>query len=191
LKRRQLLGIGTNTARNIGLKITNKDELEEHLVGVRVKQTKEASKLDPTGKLQYWLGMTPLHILSCSSAQNLELYQILVDKYPYNLITEDSWGAVPLLYAVLGNASSNVVQFLVESYQSIYPAYELNWNTMVEKLGRVNAPLGVIQSLLDIQKDSFPEQTIDWERVLEKLAKSVCALPHLLVPHSALYIKAS
>ena len=40
------------------------------------------SKLDPTGKQQDCLGMTPLHILTCSTVQNLELYKVLVDKYP-------------------------------------------------------------------------------------------------------------
>ena len=32
------------------------------------------SKLDPTGNRQDSLGMTPLHILACSSVQNIELY---------------------------------------------------------------------------------------------------------------------
>ena len=62
------------------------------------------SKSDQTGKKQDCLGMTPLHILACSSVQNLELYKVLVAKYPENLIVKDRWGAIPLLYAVLRNA---------------------------------------------------------------------------------------
>ena len=57
------------------------------------------SKLDPTGNQQDCLGMTPLHILTCSSVHDLELYRLIVEKYPTNLITEDRWGALPLLYA--------------------------------------------------------------------------------------------
>ena len=125
------------------------------------------SKLDPTGKQQDCLGMTSLHILACSSVQDLELYKVLVEKYPENLITEDRWGALPLLYAVWGNAPSEIVQYLVESYQSIYPEYELDWTKMVKTLGRGNAPKEVIQKLLDVQKDSFPEQNIDWGRLIE------------------------
>ena len=40
------------------------------------------SKLDPTGNQQDCLGMTPLHIVACSTVQNLELYQVMVEKYP-------------------------------------------------------------------------------------------------------------
>ena len=123
------------------------------------------SKLDPTGKQQDCLGMTPLHILACSSVQDLESYKVLVGKYPENLITEDRWGALPLLYAVWGNAPSEVVQYLVESYHSIYPEYELDWTKMVETLGRGNVPKSTIQNLVDLQKESFPEQNIDWNTV--------------------------
>ena len=48
------------------------------------------SMLDPTGNEQDCLGMTPLHILACSSIHNLELYRLIVENYPANLITEDS-----------------------------------------------------------------------------------------------------
>ena len=34
-------------------------------------------ELDPTGNQQDCLGMTPLHILTCSSVHNLELYLLL------------------------------------------------------------------------------------------------------------------
>jgi hypothetical protein len=45
--------------------------------------------IDPTGLQQDCLGMTPLHILACSTVQCLELYQLLIDNYPANLIVED------------------------------------------------------------------------------------------------------
>jgi hypothetical protein len=59
------------------------------------------SKLDPTGNQQdCLLGMTPLHILTCSSVHDIEVYRVIIEKYPANLITEDRWGALPLLYVV-------------------------------------------------------------------------------------------
>ena len=72
------------------------------------------SKLNPTGNQKDCLGMTPLHILACSTVHHLELYQVLIEKYPENLITKDEWGTVPLFYAVWGNASSEIMQLLVE-----------------------------------------------------------------------------
>ena len=90
------------------------------------------SKPDPTGNQQDCLGMTPLHILTCSSEHNLELYQLIVENYSTNLIIEDGWGATPLLYAFWGGAPHVITQFLLESYQSLYPVYVFNWTMMVE-----------------------------------------------------------
>ena len=126
--------------------------------------------VDPSGKLQDCLGMTPLHILACSTVQDIGLYQVLVKMYPENLIIEDEWGALPLLYALWGNAPPEVVQFMVESYQFIYPGYEFNWTMMVETLGKASS-LEVVQNLLDVQRGSFPEQSIDWDQVLANLAR--------------------
>jgi hypothetical protein len=67
--------------------------------------------LDPTGNQQDCLGMTPLHILACSSVHNLEVYRLIVEKYPANLITVDRWGALPLLYAFWGAAPVEVIEF--------------------------------------------------------------------------------
>ena len=130
------------------------------------------SKLNPTGREQDCLGMTPLHILACSTIQNIELYQMLIDKYPENLITEDRWGAVPLLYAIWGKAPNEIIQLLVESYRFLYPNYELNWTKIMETLGMAYAPPKEIQNLLEEQQKSFPEQSIDWDTVLATLSES-------------------
>jgi len=126
------------------------------------------SKLDPSGKSQDCLGMTPLHIMACSTAQNLELYKVIVDKYPENLVIKDGWGAVPLLYAVWGNAPDEIVQFLIESYKSIHPDRELNWTKLVEHLCLGNAATSSIQKLLDVQQTLFPEEHIDWHMIIQK-----------------------
>ena len=68
------------------------------------------SKFEPTGNQQDCLGMTPLHILTCSSVHDLELYHVIVENYPTNLITEDGWGALPLLYAFWGAAPTEIIQ---------------------------------------------------------------------------------
>ena len=131
---------------------------------------KISDKLNPSGKQQDCLGMTPLHILACSTVQNLSLYQILIEKYPENLITEDRWGALPILYAIWGKAPNDIIQFLVESLRSLYPSYQLSWTNMVETLGRANVITEVIQNLLDLQKASFSTQQIDWNQVILQLA---------------------
>ena len=146
-----------------------------------VRISRSRSKPDPTGSQQDCLGMTPLHILACSSKQNLSLYKVLVTKYPENLITKDRWGDTPLLYAVLMNvptreSPSEIVQFLVESYKSLYPNHQFDWNEMVLSLARFDTLVvwhvrhDVIRYFCGIQHESFPDQHFDWNEILEEAA---------------------
>ena len=127
-----------------------------------------ASKLDPSGNQQDCLGMTPLHILTCSSSHDLEIYRLIVERYPTNLITEDRWGALPLLYAFWGGAPAEIMEFLLESYQALYPDYSFNWTMMVETMGRTDTPKESIENLLHVRQIHFPEQPIDWEYLLNE-----------------------
>ena len=94
----------------------------------------------------------------------------MVYEYPENLIVEDEWGALPLLYALWGDAPSEIIHFLINSYQSFYPDHVFEWSTMLITLGRANAPEGVIQYLLDFQSTLSPEHNINWGQVLGVLA---------------------
>jgi hypothetical protein len=128
------------------------------------------SKLNPTGNEQDCLGMTPLHILACSSVHDLEMYRVIVENYPTNLITEDRWGALPLLYAFWGDAPSEIIQFLLASYKSLYPNHVFNWTMMVETMGRTDTQKENIENLLHVRQMHFPGQSIDWEYLLDKFA---------------------
>jgi hypothetical protein len=129
------------------------------------------NELDPTGNEQDCIGMTPLHILTCSYVHNLELYRLIVEKYPINLIIEDRWGATPLLYAFWGGAPAEIIQFLLQSYQSLYPGYVFNWTMIVETMGRCDTPKERIENLLCVQRMYFPEQSLNWEYLLNKFAE--------------------
>jgi hypothetical protein len=59
--------------------------------GVIQRLITPGNELDPTGYQQDCLGMTPLHILTCLSVHYLEVYRLIIDNYPTNLITEDWW----------------------------------------------------------------------------------------------------
>jgi hypothetical protein len=95
----------------------------------------------------------------------------MVEKYPENLIARDAWGATPLLYVVWGDLPSEIIQFLFNSYQSLYLHHEFDWNDMVFTLGRANVSTCVIQNLLDIQQTLCPGYNINWDWVLRKLAE--------------------
>jgi hypothetical protein len=126
----------------------------------------ENGELDPSGLQQDSLGMTPLHILACSTVQWLELYQFIVDNFPGNLIVEDAWGATPILYAIWGDAPTEIINFLVNSYQSLYSDHDFDWNHMLITLGQASASKGVIQNLIDVQQSLSPKYNIDWDQVL-------------------------
>ena len=128
-----------------------------------------ASKLDPTGSNQHdCLGMTPLHILACSSVHDLEMYRLIVEKYPENLITEDRWGALPLLYAFWAAAPSEIIQFLLKSYQSLYPGHAFNWTMMVETIARCVTPKESIENLIRLKQMHFAEQPLHWDYLLDE-----------------------
>jgi len=146
----------------------NQMTAEEFLNSITIGENGE---LDPTGLHQDCLGMTPLHILACSTVQQLELYHLMIEKYPENLIVEDVWGAPPLLYAVWGDVPSEIVQFIVNSYQSLYPDHEFDWNDMLLTIGKANAPEGVIRNLLNTQQTLSSGYNIDWDQVLNELAE--------------------
>jgi len=141
------------------------DELSD-ATNMRISQRR--SKLDPTGRKRDCLGMTPLHILACSTVQNVQLYRVLVAKYPENLIVKDRWGAVPLLYAVWGRAPSEVVQYLIESYQSLYSFYKFDWTKMVVTLGLSTAP-NAVQRLLDLHGELSGQTITNYDQVFENL----------------------
>ena len=113
--------------------------------------------------------MTPLHILACSTVPCLELFQLMVEKYPANLIVKDEWGATPLLYALWGDAPSELIHFLINSYQSFYPDHEFSWSDMLITLGRANSPKAVIQNLLNVLQMLSPGYIIDWDRILVRV----------------------
>jgi hypothetical protein len=66
--------------------------------------------------------------------------------------------------------SAEIIEFLLESYQLLYPGYEFNWTMMVETMGRTDTPKERIENLLHVRQMHFPGQLIDWDHLLDKFA---------------------
>jgi hypothetical protein len=172
-----LFGSVAEITRNLKLRF---DELPVHSTvyyqsynqGVLQRLITSGNELDPTGNQQDCLGMTPLHILACSSVHDLEVYHLIVEKYPANLITEDGWGALPLLYAFWGAAPTEIVQFLLDSYHLLYPDHVFNWTMMVQTMGRCDTPKESIENMLRMKQMHYPEQPIDWDYLLDEFASN-------------------
>ena len=136
----------------------------------RLKVSRNESNL--TINQQDCLGMTPLHILACSRRISIELLHALVEAHPESLVTDDAWGALPLLYLFWGNASSEIIQFVCHSIKSHYPHHILPWASMVTTLSE-HVPVRYMQNLLDTHKAFFPDQSIEWDDLIDTLAKGL------------------
>lgn len=130
-----------------------------------------SSRLDPSGNQQDILGMTPLHILACSSVQNIDMYRIIIDKYPDNLITKDIWGELPLVYAIWGEVPDEIVWLLIDSIENMYPHYNLEWGEMFETVAKGDTPSwNVLGNIVGFSSECW--EWIDWQSLMEKLADS-------------------
>jgi hypothetical protein len=94
----------------------------------------------------------------------------LLQSTPQILSPKIGGGALPLLYAFWGAAPAKIVQFLIDSYQALYPGFEFNWTLMMETIGRTDTPKKSIENLLCVKQMHFPEQPINWEHLLDGLS---------------------
>jgi len=151
----------------------NNMALDQLNISTEIKISQRRSKTNPTGKEQDCLGMTPLHILACSTKPTIEMYRILIEKYPETLIMKDKWGDIPLFYAIWCNAPAEVIDLLVESYTKLHPDYEFDWSGMIQTLSKRYARLLIIQKLISTLQNSFPHQECDLQQVVTELASLV------------------
>ena len=126
---------------------------------------------DKTGNDKDCLGMTPLHILACSTAQRVELHRLIIKCYPDNLITRDRWGDVPLTYAAWV-APPPIIQLMVESYKDLYPGFVFDWGGMIKTLASTKSSMESVQILLGVQSEHFDHQPFDLLKTVREIASS-------------------
>jgi len=102
------------------------------------------------------LGMTPLHILACSTKQRSEMYQLVIKSRPEYLFIQDKWGARPFLYLIWGRAPREIVD-LVANAMKIHPPVESDWESdlyysIVATFARAEAPLVCFEYAIETAK---------------------------------------
>ena len=130
------------------------------------------------------LGMTPLHILACSTKQSLDLYQLIIANNPNSLIIEDEWGCPPLLYAIWGDAPKEIMQFLIVSQKSAFSDHVYDWDKMIENSCRSGVSLDTVQLILGTHQAFFSEQSVNWQKAARELTISLLVGPNFLGDHS-------
>jgi hypothetical protein len=135
------------------------------------------------------VGMTPLHILACSTKHHLDMYQMLVSRCPGHLIVQDVWNEIPLLYLLWGQAPSDIVAFVANSMIEYQHEYIIDWGRMIETLCTGLAPFASIDYLLEVNQMYFPNQTlqdVDWRSMVRTLctkAKATEEYIHEFIVH--------
>lgn len=120
--------------------------------------------LDSQGQ-QDSFGMTPLHILGCSVHQSLDLYKILIDYSPTDLIHKDKWGDHPLLYAYQTHAPLESVLLLLRSQRRLFPDHQIEWVAMIKKMCFNHASVESIQTVFRSHEIILAEEGGSDERI--------------------------
>ena len=111
-------------------------------------------------------GFNPLHALACSSRQSLEVYRMIVERFPNNLSLQDRWGETPLTYVFWNDAPHEVVQYMLRCYRHKCPGFVVDWNRMLYTLCLGNAPIDGLVKLCEYGH-------VDLEMMAGRLARPV------------------
>jgi hypothetical protein len=131
------------------------------------------TRLPEHGLNQDCLGMTPLHILACSSnGQGIEVFQCMIDKYPNALLIEDCWGDLPLNYALYAEAPIEVINFLFKTHRQMWGDMPFDFGDMIQTVAHIAYP-DYVRDVIRAQRAHFPSLVIDWQRLVNEIMESV------------------
>jgi hypothetical protein len=124
------------------------------------------TQLPEHGLNQDCLGMTPLHILACSSnGRGIEVFQCMIDKYPNALLIEDRWGDLPLNYALYAEAPIKVINFLFKTHRQMWGDMPFDFGHMIQRVAQF-AYQDYLRDVIRAQRAHFPSLAIDWQRLV-------------------------
>lgn len=115
------------------------------------------------------LGMTPLHILSCSAMHDIRLYKCIMEDNPNVLLVRDKWGETPLAYMFLSEAPKEIFLYVLNSYGSMCDAMPFDFGEMLKELARCNSA-AYVRHMIRLQRSYMPKLDVDWQNVLDKFA---------------------
>jgi hypothetical protein len=137
----------------------------------------EVGRLPAHGLQQDCFGMTPLHILLCSSAGcDVRVCQCMIEKYPGAMLIEDKWGEIPLVYALLGEAPIEVIHFLLESHMQRWQAMPFDFGGMILRL-LWHTSADYVRDVIRAQRTHHRALEIDWHRIVDELIRGRRDIP--------------
>lgn len=138
-----------------------------------IKNMKSAMLKFPNARRQDVLGMTPLHILSLSTKQDIRLYQVLLQHYPMDLCMCDVWGARPIHYAASCMAPPEILRLLVRTERSMFSRRPSPKFFVQGGLGDLDTMQYMVQLYVEDDLEALPFQ---WWR--DKVEDQIEAIPY-------------
>ena len=117
------------------------------------------ARLPAHGNQQDCLGMTPLHILACSSrGHSAEIYKCMVENYPNALLIKDRWDDIPLSYALYAEASIEKIHFLFKTHRQMWGNLPFDFGDMIMTLVEYAVTsTDFLRNLIWAQRVLFPD----------------------------------
>jgi hypothetical protein len=94
------------------------------------------------------LGMTPLHILGLSKKQEPELYQLLVERYPGDILIRDAWGCLPIYYVCLSDAPIKIVRYFLAMHRAVFPKTKLERTQVIDSFSILFVSVDVLRCVI-------------------------------------------
>lgn len=117
------------------------------------------------------LGMTPLHVLLCSGIDyDFRFIELIIKNCPNELLlAKDMWGEVPLVYALLGNSSLKVINYLFEMHSKIGQSLPFDFGHMIAErlVMRPNKSAQFMRDIIRVQRTHFPDIVVDWQQIVD------------------------
>mmetsp|Transcript_23568 Transcript_23568/g.53497 ORF Transcript_23568/g.53497 Transcript_23568/m.53497 type:complete len:527 (+) Transcript_23568:289-1869(+) len=107
------------------------------------------------------LGFTPLHILVCSTTQNVEAMELIFERCPGSLTAKDAWGENPIFYALVLGAPIETLDLLVGMFVAYFPEERIDWRAIVTELMTNKGVLKtIVERLLHIKRIYRPDEEL-------------------------------
>ena len=117
------------------------------------------------------LGMTPLHVLLCSGIDyDTPVIQYMIEKCPDAMLIKDIWDEVPLAYALLGNASIAIINFLFMMHSKRRELIPFDFGIMIHRLAKMGKPASFVRDVIRAQRTHCPGllSLVDWQEIVDQ-----------------------
>ena len=108
----------------------------------------------------------------------MRVIKFIVEKCPLTLLTKDRWGEVPLVYALLGNSSLEVINFILEMHSKRWQSLPFDFGDILTRMLPRRRRFGTqfVRDIIRLQGIHFADHFVDWPQIFDKCINGLCRL---------------